>query len=105
VTPADNNAAANGSTSFTRTYNTGYRRDADGGNHCGRESIWVVDWMHDGKHGDVQRHAECKYDRDGELHRAGDYGDHGDSDDARDHWNIAAVYGNGYWDGRLYERG
>jgi hypothetical protein len=61
--------------------------------------------MYHGEHGDLLDDGECECDRDGQLHGAGDYWDHGDADDTSHYWDFAAVYGDGYGDGGLYERG
>jgi hypothetical protein len=78
--------------------------DADGTGHSEREPVWVVDRMHHSEHGDLHDHGKCECDRDGELYRAGGYVDHSDAHNARDHRDVAAVYGNGGGDRSLYER-
>jgi hypothetical protein len=79
--------------------------DADRACHGKWESVWVVDRMHDCEHGDLHGYDEREYDGDGELYGAGGYGNHGDADDGRHDWSIAAVHSNGYGDGRVHERG
>ena len=73
VSPADINSAANGSTSFTRTYDAGASVTLTAPATFRQRHLHLVDRMHKHQRHDLHGDPERQYDRYGQLHRSSDH--------------------------------